>query len=422
MTDFLHDQLPCGIEYAVCPLPRRQIICFQLRVLAGMTTEPADKLGLVNIIGETIDKGTEKQSGQALADALDAMGASSGIGAGRETMTFSSTFLPEHFDRVVELHAEFLRTPTFPQDVLDVSLDLVKQELSTLEDDANGLTEKMISPLAFGPILGRHPLGEVATLDAITRQDLINHWEKHFQAGNMLLSVAGAIEPQRVSDVFEKYFSSFGSPAKQGRDIIPLAFTPQVAHRDKELEQQQIAICWPGVDARHKDFPVQQVMLGILSGGMSSRLFTEVREKQGLVYWVSAWQETPRGCGMIFLGASTTPERCEKTYNTLIHEVDRLADDLQQEELERTITGILASQETRGDSTRARCHELASDLFFHGHPISPDEKAEKISNVTISDIQRYLSTYPRDKKCVVTLGPKALQHCMATSKTGGTIK
>ncbi len=415
MTDFVHDTLPCGIEYAVCPLPRRKVVCFQLRVLAGMVTEPADKLGLMNILSESIDKGTENYTGQQLADALDVIGASSGIGAGRETITFSCTVLPEHLERIVELQAELLRRPTFPENMLTVNLDLAKQELSTLEDDASGLSEKMMGPIAFGPLLGRHPLGEVATLDAITRQDLVEHWKKYFHAGNMLLSVAGDIDPQRVSDVFEKHFSEFGSPVKQGREAVPVKFTPQVLHRDKKLEQEQISICWPGVDARHEDFPAQQVMLGILSGGMSSRLFTEVREKQGLVYWVSAWQETPRGSGMIFLGASTTPERCDKTFHTLLHEVNRLADDITQEELDRTLTGILASQETRGDSTRSHSHEIASDLFFHGRPISPTEKADKFSRVTIDDIQRYLATHPRDKMCVVTLGPKALQQSTNTS-------
>ena len=79
---------------------------------------------------------------------------------------------------------------------------------------------------------------------------------------------------------------------------MPVSFSASTTHYDKELEQEHIGICWPGVDATSKDFRVQQVALGVLSGGMSGRLFTEVREKQGLVYWVGAWQETPRGSGM----------------------------------------------------------------------------------------------------------------------------
>ena len=218
-----------------------------------------------------------------------------------------------------------------------------------------------------------------------------------------------------------KRFDGFGRSGREGRGAIPVEFTPRTTHHDKALEQEHIAICWPGVDATHDEFPVQQVTLGILSGGMSGRLFTEVREKRGLVYWVSAWQETPRGSGMVFLGASTTPERCAKTYTTLLHEVDRLAEDITQDELDRAVTGIVANQETRGDATRSRCAELASDLFFFGRPVPIEEKVAKVQAVTIEDIRRYLNVHPRDRLCVITLGPRPMvgQGAPAVKATGG---
>ena len=224
----------------------------------------------------------------------------------------------------------------------------------------------------------------------------------------MLVSVAGAITPERAASVLQQHFDGFGSSERVGRESFAVEFTPGATHYDKELEQQQIGICWPGVDATDEAFATQQVMLGVLSGGMSSRLFTEVREKRGLVYWVSAWQETPRGAGMIFLGASTKPQRCDETYETLLHEVDRLAEDIQPDELERAKIGIVAHQETRGDSTRARCSELANDLFFFGRPVPVKEKLDRVQAVTVDGIRKYLDAHPRDQLCVVTLGPKAL--------------
>jgi predicted Zn-dependent peptidase len=110
----------------------------------------------------------------------------------------------------------------------------------------------------------------------------------------------------------------------------------------------------------------------------------------------------------MFLGASTTPERCELTYDTLLQEVDRLADDLTPDELDRAVTGIVASQETRGDTTRARCGELAADLFFYGRPIPPEEKVARLQAVTVADIRQYLDAHPRDRLCVLTLGPRPL--------------
>lgn len=409
MEDIIHEKLRCGIECGVVPLPRRHVVAMQIRILSGVCQEPADKLGLARLIGETIDKGTQQRTGRELSDAFDAIGASYGGSAGRETTTFTCTVLPEHFEKAVSLHAEFLRTPTFPQEAVEVGIELAKQELTALEDDAQALADKMIGQKAYGEVLGRHPLGEEKTLDTIARADLENHWRSQFGCGRMQVVVAGPIDPKRVAAVFEENFAGFGQAEAAGRETFPVEFTPGTTHRHKELEQQQIGICWPGVDAKHDDFAVQKVMLGILSGGMSCRLFTEVREKQGLVYWVNAWQETPRGTGMIFMGASTTPQRCDQTYTTLLREVDRLAEDLTEEELDRAVTGILTRRDTRGAGTKARCAELADDLFFFGRPRSKTEKTECIKAVTVADVCRYLNTYPRDRLCVVTLGPRALE-------------
>jgi predicted Zn-dependent peptidase len=404
-----HGVLPCGAECAVVPLPNRHVVSFQIRVLAGVCAEPAEKLGLSRMLSETIDKGTELRSGQQLSDAFDAIGASRSAAAGRETSTFACTVLPEHFDEAMKLHAELLRKPTFPADSFEANMQLTRQELLALEDDAHGLTDKLISRRAFGPVVGRHALGEPDTIESIVREDLCHFWQTRFCAGGMLVTIAGAIEPKRAADVVQEAFDGFGSASAAGRQPYSTEFSPGIEHFHKKLEQQQIAICFPGVDVTHADFPTQQVMLGILSGGMSGRLFTEVREKQGLVYWVSAWQDTPRGTGMIFLGASTTPQRCDKTYTTLLREVDRLTEDIEDDELERAKTGITAQYDTRGDTTRARCVELANDLFFFRRPIPVEEKVGWINAVTAEEIVGYLETHPRHPRCVVTLGPRPLE-------------
>ena len=311
-----------------------------------------------------------------------------------------------------------LRTPTFPDDAIAVNIELARQELHALEDDAQSLIDKLIGVPAYGSLLGRHPLGENETLDRISRDDLDTYWRGHFHAGRMLVALAGAVDPDHAAAVFDEHFSDFGGGQREGRQAFEAEFVAGGVHHPKELEQEHIGVCWPGVDAPHDDFPVQQVMLRLLAGGMSARLFTEVREKQGLVYWVNAWHETPRGSGRIFLGASTTPDRCEQTFATLLREVDRLADDIEQDELERAITGIVASKETRGDTTGARCAELTSDLFFFGRPVPPEEKIAKVQAVTTADIRRYLATYPRDRLCVMTLGPKPLTNRRAGSPNG----
>src|SRR6185295_16738782 len=132
-----------------------------------------------------------------------------------------------------------------------------------------------------------------------------------FHVGRLQVVAAGAVDPEPVADRINARFAGFGDATRRGREPVDFDFRPGAAFRYKDLEQEYMALTLPGVPKGHADFPVEQVLMAILSGGMSGRLFTEVREKLGLVYWVAAWHEQPRGKGLINLGASTTPERCE---------------------------------------------------------------------------------------------------------------
>jgi predicted Zn-dependent peptidase len=405
---YIHERLDCGIELAALPMAGRQTTAFEIRVLAGMANEPDDKLGLARIVEETIDKGTARRSAQQLSDAFDTIGAQTGSAAGRETFVFRCSCLPEFSEQALLLHAEMLRTPAFPEEFCTVAVELAQQELTALEDEPDDLARKLISRHAYGPRLGRHALGTRETLGTITRSDIESYWRAQFGAARIQIAVGGDVNVDRFMGMVEREFAGFGEAATDGRQVFPVQFSPGMRHHDKQLEQEYILMCWPGVTATHDDYPVEDLMLTILGGGMSSRLFTEVREKQGLVYWVGSWSEHPRGTGMLFLGASTTPARCDLTHQTLLREVDRLEKDINQDELIRAKTGITARQQTHGDITRARVSELGGDLFQFGRPVPQAEKLAKIEAVTIPDICRYLSEHPRRELCTLTLGPRPL--------------
>lgn len=413
MEDTTHRILDCGIELASVELPGRHAVSLEFRFLAGTAHEPAEFLGLAKLVQETIELGTEKHDGRGLSDCFDEIGASHTSWVGRESSGYNCVALPEFLERAIELHAEFLRTPTFPDDTVQVAVGLGKQELNALQDDSQALADKLLDAQVYGPVLGRHALGEPETLERITRQMVVDHWKAVHHAGRMQVAAAGAFETPKLIDMLEKHFGAFGSSDKVGRETFDVTFEPKRVHHNKKLEQQQIGIAYPGVAITDPDYAVQKVMLAVLSGGMSSRLFTEVREKLGLVYWVSAWAENPRNAGMIFLAASTTPERCDTTYATLLREVDRLGEDVTHEELSRAATGLVAKMTTGGDLTRARCGRLADDLFHHGHPVAIEEKMAKIKAVTVADVQRYLSVHRRDELSVMTLGPRVLEGATA---------
>ena len=384
---------------------------------------------MAHVLVEAITKGTARHDGRGLNDAFDEIGTAHSAAAGRETLAFSCLCLPEFIDRAIELHAELIRTPTFPESACEVAVDLTRQSLAALEDDPHELASKLLHRQAYGEALGRHPYGESATLDRIGREEIVDHWSRHMMGRRMQVAIAGAVDPAKVAALLEKAFDGFADGAETrtagsksesvvtpNRPSIALAFSPGATHHPKDLEQAQIAICFPGASASDPDQATERVAVAVLSGGMSSRLWSAVREKQGLVYWVGAWHDRPRAGGMVQLGASTTPQHLEATYETLLREVDRLADDVTEAEIQRAITGIVASTQTHGDVTRAKAGRLVSDLFYYGRLIPLEEKLAEIQAVTVRDVQEYLRAHPRDQLSVVTLGPRGLNDECSNSQ------
>lgn len=408
MPTTIHQRLDCGIDFAAEAMPDRPSVSFSIRFLSGAVHESPERQGVARLVEQTVSKGTAKHDGRGLGDAFDALGIQRGSGTGRETMAFRCRCLPEFLDQAIDLHAEMFRTPTFPEDACRVAVDLAMQEITALEDEPIDLARKLLTGQAYGPLLGRDPLGTPETLEDMGRDEIEAFWTENLSSGRMQVTSAGALDPQALADKLQETFDGFGLAGCRAPEPVPLEFTPGRNHRHKDLEQDYIVACWPGVSVADPIEPVERVMVAILSGGMSGRLFTEVREKQGLVYWVGAWLVRPRGSGMIHIGASTTPERCEKTYATLFREIDRLAEDLTEDELRRAVTGITARKEREADMTQARSDDLADDLFHFGRPVSVEEKVAKVKAVTVSDIVGYLETHPRDELSVLTLGPKEL--------------
>jgi predicted Zn-dependent peptidase len=405
---YQHKRLTCGIELGSLHIPGRRTTAFELRVLAGTAHEPREHLGLARLVEETIGKGTQRRSAKEFSNALDIIGAQRSSGVGRESTVFRCSCLPEFLEPAIELYSEMLHTALFPDEFCRVAVDLAAQELTALEDDPGEMARKLISPLAYGERLGRHELGTRESLERIARNEIAGFWKQWYRPANIQFVVGGAFDLNRVESQLERLFGQ--TPSGPGNtNGHSLDFSPVRRHQNKQLEQQQMLLCWPGVSVADANYPVEHLMIAVLGDGMSSRLFTEVREKLGLVYWVGAWDEHPRKGGLVFIGASTTPARCEQTLRTILREVDRLADDVTEAELQRAKIGVIAKTKTHGEITRARVSELGSDLYYYGRPVSPEEKTKQISAVRVADVKRYLAQHPRDKLCVQTLGPAGME-------------
>ncbi len=405
---YVHTMLDSGVEFAADILPQRKTVTLFFRMLVGVADDPLDLTGVGAIVENTLSKGTRRYDGRALADAFDRLGARWGSVCGRQSTLLIVVCLPEFVTPVVELVTEMLRYPTFPDDACRVAIELAQQELRHMEDEPQELLRLMVQQMTLGPVLGRHVGGTPESLARMTPELVRRHWQTTYHAGRLQVAVAGPIDAQRLARQVDACFAGFGSGETRGREMADFEFTPSRQHRHKQLEQQYIGITLPGLPRGDADFAVEQVLLGVLSGGMSGRLFAEVREKQGLVYWVGAWHEQPRGKGVIHLGASTTPDRCHRTLETLLGELRRVGEDLSAAEATRARDGLIAQYETEDDLTRARAASLSDDLFHFGRPVGRNAKLEALRQVTVDRVRDYARRLPLDRLCVATLGPREL--------------
>lgn len=407
-SQFHHALLKSGVELACDLLPDRDTVAIVFRMLTGVVEDPPHLTGVGSIVERTLSKGTQKYDGRALADAFDQLGVQWSTVTGRLTTTVRILCLPEFVLPATDLVAQMLRHPTFPEDACRVAVELALQDLKQLEDDPSDLVRLQIQKLTFGPQLGRFPGGEPESLPRIGRDEIVARWQRGYAAGRLQVAAAGPVDPAALAGRLEEQFGGWGPAEPAGREPAAYRFQPGRDHRHKDLKQQYLALTLPGAAKGDAEYPIEQVLLGVLSGGMSSRLFTEVREKQGLVYSVAAWHEHLRGSGVIYLSASSTPERVQRTYETLLRELARVGEDLTEAEVQRARDGLIAHMSTEDDLTRARAGNLSDDLFHFGRPIGPAPKVAALRAVTPADVERYARRLPLAPLCVATLGPREL--------------
>lgn len=413
---FVHRRLACGVEFAAEPLPDRKTVALAFRMLCGLADEAPELTGINAITCDLLSKGTENYSGRAFADAFDQIGAQWHAAAGRQSVAVRVLCLPEFVERSIGLVSEMLRRPAFAPEACNVAVDLAQQDLRQLDDHPIELLRTIIQRLTLGPILGRHVGGSTESLPLITPDAIRAHWQRGYHAGRLQVIASGAIDPAAIERQLVEVFDGFGAAALTGRDVVEHEPEPVNEHRDKQLEQEYLWLSLPGLPKGHPEFAVEQLLVGILSGGMSGRLFTEVREKQGLVYWVGARAEQLRGKGYIRVGAGTTPQRCQQTLETLLRELRRVGSDVTEDEVERARTGLIAQYETENDLTRARAALLSDDLFHFGAPIGLQERLDALRAVSVDDVADYARRLQLDRLCVATLGPVALD--LAAVDTG----
>jgi predicted Zn-dependent peptidase len=303
--------------------------------------------------------------------------------------------------------ADILRRPHLPADELDAVKALALQDLQGLEDEPRQKVFIELRRRHFPMPLGRDRRGTPEGIEAVTAKSLAAQHRSLFQPRGTILSVAGNVEWPPLRELVGRLFGDWKA-APQPPLRLEKAPGGQT-HLAKETEQTQIAIAYPSVPFGDADYYAAQGAVQVLSGGMGARLFTEVREKRGLCYAVSASYQTFKEVACVLCYAGTKTERAQETLDVTLGELLRLQEGVEQEEVERVQAGLKSSLIMQEESTSARAGALASDWYYLGRVRSLDEIQQAVQALTPEKIVGHLRRHPPRDFTIVTLGPSPLR-------------
>lgn len=375
-------------------------------VPAGCSRDPIGREGLASVVAELITRGAGDRDSRELMLAFDNLGIDRSESVGVQHMRFWGSTLATNVPSALELFADVLRRPHFPDEELEAAVDLALQDLRGLEDEpASRLMVELRKRLYPSPLSNDHR-GTVAGVQAITLEDVRGYHQRCFRPGGTILSVAGNIEWQPLLDRVGQLLGDWTGPVEP-----PPSLGPEPTgngHVAKELEQTHLVVSYKSVPFSDPDYYQALAAVHVLSGGMGARLFTEIREKEGLCYSVSASYSPLKDRGAVVGYAASRNERAQRMLDKMIEEFIRLSAGITDEEVQRVRVGLKTSLIMQQESTSARAGSLASDWYNLGRVRSFDEIQSAIQTLSPASIHAHLERHPPQNFRVVTLGPTPL--------------
>ena len=386
---------------------------FSLLVRAGCNRDPDDRLGLANFACEMVQRGSGQRDSRRFVTDLELLGADTSASVSNAHSSFGGAMPAESLYEALSIYADVARRPHLPADQLEDARMVCIQEVRSVEDDLPQRVFQQLRLMRYGSPFGRSAAGKTESLQQVTLDDVRRYFDTTYRPNGAMLSVAGKIDWPRLRDHVAELFEDW-SP----KDVAELNDVPSEANRQHlphESSQTHIGIAFPSVPYSHPDYFQARGAVGVLSDGMSSRLFTEVREKRGLCYAVHAMCHSLRDRGSVLCYAGTTTERAQETQDVLLGELVRLADGVAADELGRLKAKIKSGLIMQQESSPARSASIAADWYHLGRVQTVDELGRIIDDLSCDSINAHLTSNPPRDFTIVTLGVNELERPVAVS-------
>jgi predicted Zn-dependent peptidase len=401
--------LPGGLRVFSEPLAEATSVSLGVWIRAGSRDERNEVAGISHLMEHMLFKGTPSMDALGVAQAFEGIGAQENAATGEEYTVLYARFLPEHLDRALDIVSDMILRPTLAD--LEREREVIVEEIKMYEDRPDQMADEYLSSLIFhDDSLGRPIIGSAETVRGVDHDTLRGFHGSVYSGANVFVVGAGKLDPEYLERAVEEKFSGLPDGEPFVREARPTPPESRFFFKFKETEQYHVSMGSIGIPASSADRYAMAALNNVLGGGMSSRLFQEVREKRGLAYAVYSYHQGYSDAGAIKTYVGSTTGNVEEAVKIIAEQFGRVREEIvDDEELDRTKQQLKSSTLLALESTSARMNRIGRSVITDSELLSPEEIAQRIEAVSAEDIRRLAKEHLNlDSIYLSAVGPKEL--------------
>jgi predicted Zn-dependent peptidase len=397
--------LPNGLTVITEEMEHIRSISIGIWVKTGSRDEDLQWNGISHFVEHMVFKGTQHRSAEEIARQVDSIGGNIDAFTAKECVSFSMKVLDEHLPIALDVLSDLVLNPVFQEQDITRERGVILEEIKMDEDNPDYLVHEIFTQNFWKDHpLGRPILGTRDTVKRFERPPVVDFYRQRFSPGNVIITAAGHLNHAHFVELVAKHFEGL-KPVSNGFHSSAPKIVPKIVLRNKKaLEQVQICVGVPSYPITHEKRHSSYILNTLLGGGMSSRLFQNIRERQGLAYAIYSDLNPYRDTGCLSVYAGTSRESATKVVESIVSEFRKLkADVVPDEELRRSKDQLKGSLMLSLESSTARMSNLARQEMYFDHFYGLDELIEKIESVTAQELQELANQFFQTDNVAVTI-------------------
>jgi predicted Zn-dependent peptidase len=397
--------MPNGLTLITEEMKHIRSISIGIWIKTGSRDEDLPWNGISHFVEHMVFKGTQHRSAEEIARQVDSIGGNIDAFTAKECVSFSMKVLDEHLPIALDVLSDLVLNPVFDDQDIARERGVILEEIKMDEDNPDYLVHEIFTQNFWKDHpLGRPILGTRDTVKRFERTPVFDFYTQRFAPGNVIVTAAGNLNHERFVELVTRHFEKM-KPASNGFHSAPPKIVPKIILRNKKsLEQVQICVGVPSYPITHEKRHSSYILNTLLGGGMSSRLFQNIRERQGLAYAIYSDLNPYRDTGCLSIYAGTSRESAVKVVESVVSEFQKLKTDLvPAEELRRSKDQLKGSLMLSLESSTARMSNLARQEMYFDRFYGLDELIEKIEAVTAEELQQLANFFFQTENIAVTI-------------------